>query len=125
MIAGTTRSGRIARASPPRRFVSTLCLLVILLASFGYAESASASPVDDGYAVSVGGHATGVESDHIDPAAKQHCSLGWHCSLHAILPMASAEGAHGVTLFRSPPAHSANGRAVAPGQRPPSTADIG
>jgi len=125
MFAGTIRHDRNGWVRLARRFGTALCLLAVMLTLLGHVEPVSASALIDGYSLSTGDHATNTGPDHSSPATQQHCFNSGHCSLHAILPMASAECRRDVNILQSSPRRLAKGRAITPYHRPPSTTDIG
>lgn len=101
-----------------RRLVALSCLLALLMLLFGQHEAVQAA------SDSVAPIAISLDHDdasgHHDFRVTGHCVSGSQCSYQAVLPAALAGRRPASIPARPTDSEAAEGRAIAPGYRPPS-----
>lgn len=104
-----------------RRAGVFICLLALVTGTFAHVGQSAAAPMASEQAAVTAVHLADGSSPENRALAPQHCAPNGQCTVHAVVPLASASGLHGPQAVDSIPEQFPGDHITSPLRLPPKT----
>lgn len=102
-----------------RRAGVFICLLALVTGTFAHVGQSAAAPMASEQAAVTAAHLADGSSPENRALAPQHCAPNGQCTMHAVVPLASANGLHGPQVVGSIPEQFPGDHITSPLRLPP------